>query len=391
MKHIGDITKIDGTKIPPVDVITGGSPCQDVSVAGARAGLSGSKSGLFFEMIRVIREMLVSTNGQYPKFIIFENVPGMFTSNKGEDFRIVLEEFANLAGQEHAIPRPEWGGWQKSGAIAGDGWSIAWRTFNSKYWGVPQNRSRVALVMDLRGQRAADILFEQESVSGDSESGIPAWKGIARAPEDSTGRHDRKLTTAYSMQGYGDYKENDASSTLKASHDSDLQNLAVVESHSQDARYRLLGDVSCTVTAQWGTGGNNMPFVIACAAGADVTKHYIVRRMTPTETERLQGYEDGWTDISEWYDEKGKKHRPANSPRYKALGNSIALPQWWWLVNKMAAYLPERPTLGSLFDGIGGFPCVFEEKFGKGSAIWASEVEPFCIAVTKERFPEDES
>ena len=116
---------------------------------------------------------------------------------------------------------------------------------------------------------------------------------------------------------------------------------------------------------------------------------WIVRRLTPTECERLQGFPDGWTDIGEWTDSKGKRHKAADSPRYKAMGNSIALPQWWWIVCKMAQYLPDRATLGSLFDGIGGFPLVWETLHGKGSAVWASEIEEFPIAVTKRRFPEE--
>lgn len=116
---------------------------------------------------------------------------------------------------------------------------------------------------------------------------------------------------------------------------------------------------------------------------------WIVRRLTPTECERLQGYPDGWTDIGEWTDTKGKKHKPADSPRYKALGNSIALPQWFWIAQKMKQYLPAGATLGSLFDGIGGFPLVWETTYGKGTARWASEIEEFPIAVTKRRFGND--
>ena len=140
------------------------------------------------------------------------------------------------------------------------------------------------------------------------------------------------------------------SPTLTTSHDGPP---IVFESHSQDARYT-----------------------------------WIARRLIPLECERLQGYPDGWTDIGEWVDSKGKRHKPADSPRYKALGNSIALPQWWWLTCKMAAYLPEHATLGSLFDGIGGFPLVWETRHGKGTALWASEIEEFPIAVTKRRFGE---
>jgi DNA (cytosine-5)-methyltransferase 1 len=228
------------------------------------------------------------------------------------------------------------------------------------------------------------------------------------------------------------------------------------ESHSQDARYTQQGNTSPACTAQWGTGGNNMPLVaekkafamqrigeykeneqastmksrdykdatdlvveekeVKCAGfplgfRAENTKCYdevattlcngtrpgfttgcvlnwIVRRLTPVECERLQGFPDGWTDIGEWVDENGKKHKPADSPRYKALGNSIALPQWYWIFQKMKPYIGENPTLGSLFDGIGGFPLVFESTYGDGTAIWGSEIEPFCVAVTKKHFPE---
>lgn len=231
----------------------------------------------------------------------------------------------------------------------------------------------------------------------------------------------------------------------------------VFESHSQDARYTQQGNTSPACTAQWGTGGNNMPLVaekkafamqrigeykeseqastmksrdykdatdlviekneVNCAGfqlgfRPENTRYYdecattlcngtrpgwttgcilnwIVRRLTPVECERLQGFPDGWTDIGEWVDENGKKHKPADSPRYKALGNSIALPQWYWIFQKMKPYIGENPTLGSLFDGIGGFPLVFESTYGDGTAIWGSEIEPFCVAVTKKHFPED--
>lgn len=206
----------------------------------------------------------------------------------------------------------------------------------------------------------------------------------------------------------------DCSPSLTCNHEQPI----VFESHSQDARYTQQGDTSPACTAQWGTGGNNMPLVaerqhfqntgigwwvksnigatLRTTCGGDATKanvvaeksglRWIVRRLTPTECERLQGFPDGWTDIGDWTDSKGKRHKAADSPRYKALGNSIALPQWWWITCKMAAYLPEHATLGSLFDGIGGFPLVWETRHGKGTAAWASEIEEFPIAVTKKHF-----
>lgn len=209
----------------------------------------------------------------------------------------------------------------------------------------------------------------------------------------------------------------DCCPTLNCNHEQPI----VFESHSQDARYTQQGDTSPACTAQCGTGGNNMPMVaekhgfqntgigwwnqsetgatLRTPCGGDSTKanviaekrqlRWIVRRLTPTECERLQGFPDGWTDIGEWVDTKGKRRKTTDSPRYKALGNSIALPQWWWITCKMARYLPEKPTLGSLFDGIGGFPLVWETKHGKGTAVWASEIEEFPIAVTKMRFGDD--
>ena len=141
---------------------------QDLSIAGKRAGLAGERSGLFMEMIRVIKEMREATNGEYPKFAIWENVPGAFSSNNGEDFRAVLEEFARIVEPSVSVPRPSGkeGKWEKAGAIAGNGWSLAWRLFDASGWGVPQRRKRLALVMDLRGQRAGEVLFEQTGMSG---------------------------------------------------------------------------------------------------------------------------------------------------------------------------------------------------------------------------------
>lgn len=182
----------------------------------------------------------------------------------------------------------------------------------------------------------------------------------------------------------------DCCPTLSCNHEQPI----VFENHSQDARYSRQGDTSPACTAQWETGAT-----LRTPCGGDSTKanviaekcqlRWIVRRLTPTECERLQGFPDGWTDISEWVDTKGKRRKTTDSPRYKALGNSIALPQWWWITCKMARYLPEKSTLGSLFDGIGGFPLVWETKHGKGTAVWASEIEEFPIAVTKMRFGEE--
>ena len=506
---------------PHVDCVTFGSPCQDLSIAGKREGLAGSRSGLFMDAVRIIKNMQLQSFGAHPKFAVWENVPGAFSSNKGEDFRAVLEELARIKEPEVSIPRPEGGKWAKAGFISGNGWSVAWRTLDAQFWGVPQRRHRIALVMDLGGQRAGEILFESEGVSGYLEPSIPPWKGIARNPANRTAGYDQlvegeaecltpwdvqsrrvymdfgKSPALYAGEGGGhgyvclndqgggrmDVTE-DVAATLRAENHGHppcvmvagheravlcaaftagqgakacgigyaeeqaptlrtngglsamptvlcrahgqanaetLENCnptlncnheqpIVFESHSQDARYTQQGDTAPACTAQWGTGGNNMPLILekyspdiahALRAKANCSfredsetfvaerkNKWVVRRLTPTERERLQGFPDGWTDIGEWIDGKGKRRKPADSPRYKALGNSIALPQWWWLTCKMARYLPEHATLGSLFDGIGGFPLVWETYHGKNTAVWASEIEEFPIAVTKLRFKE---
>lgn len=636
MKHLGDITKIHGDQIEPVDCITFGSPCQDLSIAGRRAGLAGERSGLFIEAVRIIKEMRSSTNGLYPTFAVWENVPGAFSSNGGEDFRAVLEELARIEQPDVSIPRPSGRGgrWSKAGAIAGNGWSLAWRQLDAQYWGVPQRRKRIALVVDFAGQRAGEILFERTSLSRHPDSRIPAWKEIAgltancpagndgvvgagrgrkgdgnadcrRTETDKTGeagRSEREERTdkresreaaAYSLKirsgcagggkgalvqtekvgtlltlqdqtifqlvqageiipintqiatrhismgektGLGVGKNGDPSFTLQARHehgvcyciagnivdraDTAVANglgakeevgytlntidrhavaysinplssnsmksanpysgfnetgvsktldcsdanptknqggLAIVQPipiqdktgtlspgahagsyNGQDAYNDML--VRCRVFDARGNGNGKIVPTITGDHESRITDYtaivtepedcltpwdnqarriysengtfpalaarekagqnqqsvlteteirWIVRRLTPTECERLQGYPDGWTDIGEWVDTKGKKHKPTDSPRYKALGNSIALPQWFWIAQKMKPYLSENSTLGSLFDGIGGFPLVWQKTYGNGTARWASEVDSFCIAVTKRRFGEE--
>lgn len=199
MKHLGDITKINGAEITPVDCITFGSPCQDLSVAGKRAGLDGERSGLFMEAVRIIKEMREhdrnlgrADESLRPHFAIWENVPGAFSSNTGEDFRVVLEELIRIKEAHFDVPRCK--KWEHAGYISGDDWSIAWRTFDAQYWGVPQRRKRIALVMDLTGGRAGEILFECEGLRGHIEPSIPAWKGSARDPEASTRGDDSEIS-----------------------------------------------------------------------------------------------------------------------------------------------------------------------------------------------------
>ena len=201
MEHLGDISKINGAEIEPVDVITFGSPCQDMSVAnaGKRAGLKHeaigddetTRSGLFMEAVRVAIEMRRATNGKYPKFMLWENVPGAFSSNKGEDFRIVLEELIKIVEPYAVMPSVPSGGWAYADCYIGDGWSLAYRVFDAQYWGVPQRRRRIHLILDLTGQRAGEILFEREGVRGYFETSRTPWQGTTTDAERSIGAGDR--------------------------------------------------------------------------------------------------------------------------------------------------------------------------------------------------------
>nr|DAU77468.1 MAG TPA: Cytosine specific methyltransferase [Caudoviricetes sp.] len=437
MKHLGDICKINGAEIEPVDCITGGSPCQDLSIAGKRAGLAGERSGLFMEQVRIVKEMRERDrrNGRAgdmvrPRFLVWENVPGAFSSNGGGDFQAVLEEIIHIAEPTVSVPRFE-GKWTKAGAIDGDGWSIAWRTHDAQYWGVPQRRRRISVVADFGGQSAREILFERQGLPGAVEPGEQERERPAGAVKTSTYIPDA------ACNGKG-YKE-DVSYTLNT-----VDRHAVVAldmTHACDV-IRICGEISPSLQARMWTGGNQIPLAFGIGNGQVaaasklaeeksqtldtmhdqqavlyrrcaiakyqedstafarrardfkdyddlVCEQMAVRRFTTVECERLQGFPDGWTDIGEWIDDDGRTHKQADSPRYKALGNSIALPFWYWMLCRMAEHLPEKATLGSLFDGIGGFPLCWESIHGKGTARWASEIEKFPIAVTKLRFPED--
>ena len=230
VKHYGDVNKINGAEIEPVDIITFGSPCTDLSVAGKRAGIHAERSGLFFQAIRIINEMRCATDGKYPRFAVWENVAGAFSSNNGEDFRCVLEEFCKVKTADVSVPKPK--KWEKAGSIMGDDYSVAWRTFDSQHWSIPQRRVRIYLVADFAGQCAEKILFESEGVSGYSAEGFRAWQGSAGGVENCVGAAGKSL---------------------------------MFENHSQDTRYRGPLEVSQTVSATYGTGGNNQPFVVESA------------------------------------------------------------------------------------------------------------------------------
>lgn len=323
MKHLGDITKVDGAEIEPVDIVTFGSPCQDLSVAGKRAGLDGERSGLFMEAVRIIKEMGCKTNGRYPSIAIWENVPGAFSSNKGEDFRTVLEELCKIKRSDTLIPKPPKRGgrnaWNDAGLIVGDGFSIAWRVLDAQFWGVPQRRRRIFLVADFRGQCAGEILFEREGLSRSFAESRKAWKGIthslacgsdakvwdARGNGDGrtcptiTGDHNNRITDyttllvreRYGCEGGGKgvlIQEN-KSGTISCNNDqflvitdADLYNQAhsgnivnclnvddigearaneIIVMATQQGGAEIGHDLCPTITAAAGTSGNNQPVI----------------------------------------------------------------------------------------------------------------------------------
>ena len=509
MLHLGDITKISGYTAPVVDCIIGGSPCQDLSVAGKRAGLDGERSGLYMEQIRIVKEMRAQDerNGRAgvdirPRYMVWENVPGAFSSNKGEDFRIVLEEIARVKDPELTIPRPDDGKWRTSGCIVGDGWSVAWRVLDAQFWGtsdkpLPQRRRRIALVADFGGQSASEILFVREGVSGDTQPGEPKRKETPSDASRGVGADDRggrcfgissydsnamksgnpnsgiyEAETARTLDGNGGNPscnqggiavvenvpytlkirggvavdsmgkaagkgaliQEDLSATLGVSQDQYLFQPVVFKAddgRSGDVVPTLVGDHNNRVTDhtalvvaldratfnqgknakfdfEVSTKGVSTPLVAkgpsavcygvngdkagtldasyykGCGMRSGVEREivaipaktrYIVRRLTPLECERLQGYPDGWTDIGEYIDSNGKKRQTSDAARYKALGNSIALPPWKWVLKRLCACYERDATMASLFDGIGGFPYLWEQLNGKGSCLWASEIE----------------
>ena len=187
VKHYGDVSALKGAELPPVDIITFGSPCQDMSIAGKRSGLDGSRSSLFYEAIRIVKEMRCATNGEKPRFIIWENVPGAFSSNKGADFKAVLESVIGVAEPSAEVPAPDQKGWPDADYYLGDGWSVAYRVLDAQGWGVPQRRKRIYLVADFAGQSAPKVLFESEGVSGYSAAGFRAWQRAASGAESGAG------------------------------------------------------------------------------------------------------------------------------------------------------------------------------------------------------------
>lgn len=379
MKHLGDVTKIDGAAIEPVDVITFGSPCQDLSVAGKQAGIhSGERSNLFFEAIRIIKEMREherctgrADKHIRPRFAVWENVPGTFSSNKGADFQAVLQALCEITDASVSVPLPEKGKWQKAGCIVGDGYSIAWRVYDAQFWGVPQRRKRIYLVADFGSERAGEILFERESVCRNTTQSREAWERTTADAEGGNGRSgdDGRLTCGvlYALEGNGSrdshqgdgWKETETMFTLNtverhgvvyeidalSSGSTKSSNQIVVfgkELYNSGANctgghyvsengmaptlrtsappgivYSSIAEEICADTKPEINIGQDAINSMFLAVKADtLPRKYIVRRLTPLECCRLQGFPDWWEDGVEGSD----------SARYKMWGNGIALP-----------------------------------------------------------------
>ncbi len=256
MKHYGDVSAQNGADLPPVDIITFGSPCQDMSVAGKRSGLDGERSSLFYQAVRIVKEMRCKTNGKYPRFVVWENVQGAFSSNKGEDFRAVLSSLCKIKREDYAVPELPNGKWDNAGCIMGEDFSLAWRLFDAQYWGVPQRRKRIYLVADFAGGSAGKILFESEGVSGYTPQGFRSWQGTAGSAEESIGASSLCLNDQGGQRM--DVTEDFTATLRAASNHPPL----VFENHSQDTRYKGPLSVAQTVLSTYGTGGNNQPFVL---------------------------------------------------------------------------------------------------------------------------------
>ena len=256
VQHFGNISGLHGAKLPPVDIITFGSPCQDMSIAGKRTGLNGSRSSLFHEAIRIIREMRCASNGKYPRYIVWENVPGAFSSNGGEDFRCVLEAICSVKDSSISIPRPA-GKWTKAGEILAESYSLAWRVLDAQYWGVPQRRKRIFLVADFDGRRAGKILFESEGLSGYSAESLRAWQRTAGSAADGSGTAGLCLCDQ-GGERIDILKERTATLRAEAHHPP-----CVLENHPADSRLQISenGKVQ-TLTSRCGTGGGNVPLLM---------------------------------------------------------------------------------------------------------------------------------
>lgn len=258
MQHIGSVTEVHGDKVQPVDVITFGSPCQDLSVAGKRAGIhDGQHSKLFFEAIRIIKEMRAATNGRYPTFAVWENVPGAFSSNQGEDFRCVLQEFVEICGNG-TVPRPDKGKWKSAGEVVGDGYSVAWRQLDAQYWGVPQRRKRIYLVADFAGGRAGEILFEREGLRGHPAPGRATGQGAAAdAPGSTGGSRGIEFLNPWDAQTIRQYAIDGVFPALGANSGGGQNSAGVCFAQNQRDELRDLGEKTGALAAEQGMHQQN--------------------------------------------------------------------------------------------------------------------------------------
>jgi len=314
--------------------------------------------------------------------MLWENVPGAFSSNKGEDFRAVLEKTIRIAEPEAPdIPLPEKGRWPLADAWLGDGWSVAYRVLDAQFWGVPQRRRRIALVADFGGHAATEILFVRKSMSGYfGEGGAPGETSTGGTGGGAEKSSIIREPIAMRQHKFGEYREGVA--TLTAGTGAKHTGETLVISFTERGRK---GGSSCETQ-------KNIMYALTNPGGGgrtnsrQICERGICRRLTPLECERLQGFPDGWTNIGPWMDGKGKRRECKDASRYKALGNSIALPPWAWVLKRICSCYERNATMASLFDGIGGFPLLWERLNGPGSCLWASEIDDFPIAVTKYHF-----
>ena len=297
MKHYGDIHSLHGGELEPVDVLTFGFPCQDLSVAGKRDGLQGGRSSLFFQAVRIITEMRKATNGLYPKWAVAENVPGLLSSCDGQDFRQVLTELVRIKDPTADVPMPEGGKWLAAGEILGDGYSLAWRILDaSKGWGVAQRRKRIFVVVHFDGPCAGKVLFESEGMSRYSPPCAETREGSARGASEGTGETGQRTLVLNDQGGARMDVTEDVTNTLRANDKGhpplvlDETKPECYENHSQDTRYTGPLDVAPTVSATYGMGGNNQPFVVekhgAVMAGGFCTEHSADSRGIGYEAER---------------------------------------------------------------------------------------------------------
>ena len=267
VQHLGDIRAIDGAKIPPVDIITMGSPCTNLSLAGRREGLMGKESSLFFEAIRIIKEMRKETKNAQPRYIIWENVAGAMSSGKpkGEDFRTVLSEIAGVAEPGAEVPACPKNGWPYADVIVGDGWSVAYRLIDAQHFGVPQRRKRIYLVADFKSERAGDLLFEREGVRRDFAQGFRTWESAAGT---AAGGADPAIAfEPGALKRLGRNISLELSPTLRASVSDNSPPAVALENHPADSRLKISKDGKVqTLSSRMGTGGNNTPLVFGISS-----------------------------------------------------------------------------------------------------------------------------